>query len=98
MTQPAQRKAVNEYRRRLGERGLARFEVMAPERDRDLIRALARRLADDDAEALRAEIGRRVLGEARPRGGVLAALRRSPLVGAELRVTRDEATGRDVAL
>jgi hypothetical protein len=89
---------VNEYRRRLGERGLARFEVMAPERDRDLIRALARRLADDDAEALRAEIGRRVLGEARPRGGVLAALRRSPLVGAELRVTRDEATGRDVAL
>jgi hypothetical protein len=55
-----QKRALNNYRRRLGERGMARFEVLGRDTDRELIRALARRLAQDDLEAvrLRAEVHR----------------------------------------
>jgi hypothetical protein len=41
----SQKRAIQNYRARLGER-LARFEVLGRETDRDLIRALARRLAE----------------------------------------------------
>ncbi|MGQ3028142.1 MAG: hypothetical protein ACT7A5_32820 [Ferrovibrionaceae bacterium] len=85
-------------RARLGERGLTRFEVMGREADRHLIRMLARRLAEDgpDASRLRAVVAESLIGEPPGKGGILAALRRSPLVGADLDLTRPHQGGRDV--
>jgi hypothetical protein len=84
----------------LSERGLARFEVLGRDCDRNLIRTLARRLAEDDAEAseLRALVDRAIDGEPPLKGGVLAALRRSPLVGADLDLSRPREKGRKVEL
>jgi hypothetical protein len=96
----SQRRAVQNYRSRLGERGLARFEVLGRDADRDLIRSLARRLAEDSPEAskLRAIISRSVAGEPPRKGGILAALRRSPLVDADLNLTRPREEGRNVEI
>jgi len=93
-----QKRALSNYRRRLRERGLARFEVLGLDSDRGLLRSLAKRLAHDDAEAaqLRALVGRSLGGEAAGTGGVLAALRRSPLVGADLDLQRPREAGRKV--
>jgi hypothetical protein len=79
---------------------LARFEVLGLSTDRDLIRSLARRLADNSPEAaeLRTIVHRNVRGEPLKKGGVLAALRRSPLVGVELNLTRPRIDGRKVDL
>jgi len=96
----SQRNATQNYRSRLGERGLARFEVLGRADDRPLIRALARRLAEGGPEAarLRVEVGRELGGEPPTTGGILAALRRSPLVGADIDVTRERTAGRLVDL
>ena len=84
----SQKRAIRNYRSRLSERGLARFEVLGRDADRDLIRFLARRLAEDgpDASRLRAAVSQTIAGEPPKRGGILAALRRSPMVGAARRV------------
>jgi len=96
----SQRRAIRNYRSRLAERGLARFEVLGRDTDRDLIRSLARRLAEDSTQAsrLRLMVGRAVAGEPPAKGGILAALRRSPLVGADLDLVRPREEGRKVAL
>ena len=96
----AQKRAVQNYRSRLGERGLARFEVFGRDADRELIRSLARRLAEDTPEAseLRAVMSRSIAGEPPQPGGILAALRRSPLVGADLDLSRSREEGRKVDL
>jgi hypothetical protein len=100
MTNAAQKRAIQNYRSRLSERGLARFEVLGLDADRDLIRSLARRLADDgpDATRIRATVGRAIASEPPRKGGILDALRRSPLVGADLDVKRSRETGRKVSL
>ncbi len=66
--------------------------------DRDLIRSIARRLAEDTPEAseLRATINKAISGDPPRKGGILAALRRSPLVGANLDLTRPREEGRKV--
>jgi hypothetical protein len=96
----AQQRAIQNYRSRLGERGMARFEVLGREADRDLIRSLARRLADDTPEAseLRAAVRKSIAEEPPAKGGILAALRRSPLVGADLDLTRPREAGRKVEI
>jgi hypothetical protein len=96
----SQRRAIQNYRSRLSERGLARFEVLGLETDRDLIRTLARRLAEGGPEAsrLRDAVSHVVTGEPPRKGGILAALRRSPLVGADLDVSRPREEGRAVDL
>jgi hypothetical protein len=96
----SQKRAIQNYRSRLGERGLARFEVLGRDADRDLIRSLARRLAEDTPEAseLRATVSKSVAGEPPQKGGILAALRRSPLVGADLDLTRPREKGRKVEI
>jgi len=73
--------------------------VLGLDKDRDLIRALARRLADEGPEAasLRAQVLQAVGGESK-RGGILEALRRSPLVGADLDLTRSREEGRKIDL
>ena len=77
---------------------MARFEVLGRDTDRDLIRTIARTLAEDSAEAmeLRASVTRSMAGEPPRKGGILAALRRSPLVGADIVVTRAREGGREV--
>jgi hypothetical protein len=94
----AQNRAIRNYRRRLSKRGLARFEVLGREGDRELIRSLARRLAEDDPEAsrLRVSVSKSLAGEPRRKGGILAALRRSPQVGIDLNLARPREEGRDV--
>ena len=94
------RSAPSKNRSRLSERGLARFEVLGLDSDRDLIRSLARRLAEDGPEAsrLRASVCQTISGEPPKKGGILAALRRSPMVGADLDLTRPREEGRKVDL
>ena len=96
----SQKRAIQNYRSRLSERGLARFEVLGRDTDHDLIRSLARRLTEDSADAsrLRAMVGQAVSGEPPKKGGILAALRRSPLVGADLDFARPREEGRKVDL
>jgi hypothetical protein len=96
----SQKRAVRNYRSRLGKRGLARFEVLGLNADRDLIRSLARRLAERGPEAsrLRAAVSQSIAGEPPKRGGILAALRRSPLVGADLDLSRARDDGRKIEI
>lgn len=96
----SQKRALQNYRARLNERGLSRFEVLGRDSDRDLIRSLARRLAEDGAEAsrLRTAVSQSIAGEPPKKGGILAALRRSPLVGADLDMTRPREDGRKVEI
>lgn len=98
MTKSSQRRAIDSYRSRLAERGMARFEVIGRETDRELIRAVARRLAKDGPEAdrLRAAVSQTISGEPSRKGGIVKALLASPLVGSELDLTRPREEGRKV--
>ena len=98
--QSSQRRAVANHRRRLAERGITRFEVKGLDTDKKLIRTLATRLATDGVESarLRAEIVKTIGEDPSGKGGILAALRRSPLVGAELDVNRNRSEGRPIDL
>ncbi|MGV2981861.1 hypothetical protein ACERNI_16900 [Camelimonas sp. ID_303_24] len=100
MGNAAQKRALQNYRARLTQRGFTRFEVMALETDRELIRALARRLAEEGPEAdeVRAVMKTAVAGEPPKPGNILDALRRSPLVGADLDLARPREEGRKVDL
>jgi hypothetical protein len=100
MSTTPQKRAVNNYRKRLDKRGMARFEVLGLNGDRDLIRSLARRLAcsDPDSARIRATLRRSLSREPQEKGGILKALRRSPLVGADLDLTRPMTPGRKVDL
>jgi hypothetical protein len=96
----SQKRAIENYRSRLTERGLARFEVLGLAADRDLIRAVARRLAQDGPKAaqLRAAVSETIAGEAPRKGRILAALLRSPMVGADLDFSRAREVGRKTDL
>lgn len=100
MSNAAQRRALKNYRDRLIERGMARFEVVGLGADRSLIRSLARQLAENGPEAshLRTVVNQSIGASPPRKGGILAALRRSPLVGAELDVARAVTHGRAVDL
>jgi len=96
----SQKRAIQNYRSRLSERGLARFEVLGLDGDRALIRSLARRLAEEGPEAarIRAAVAQTISGEPPKKGGIVAALRRSPLVGAELDLIRPRVEERKIDL
>jgi len=100
MAQTSQRRAVANHRRRLAERGISRYEVRGLAKDKELVRKLAKRLAADDADAarLRTEVLKQVSDQQPRRGGIWAALRRSPLVGADLNLEREVVPPRDVDL
>lgn len=80
--------------------GLSRFEVRGRSSDRALIRSLARRLAEDSPEAMRIRdvVANTIASGLPPTGGILAALRRSPLVGADLDLSRPRVDERKTAL
>ena len=69
-------------------------------RPRLIAGGLARRLAENDPDAarIRAAVSQTITGEPPGKGGILAALRRSPLVGADLDLARSRDTGRKVDL
>ena len=96
----SQKRAIQNYRHRLKKRGMARFEVLGLNTDRDLIRSLARRLAEGGPEAtrLRTAVSQTIAGPPPRKGGILEALRRSPLVGADLDLRRSREEGRKVEL
>src|SRR6266436_66222 len=100
MVQASQKRAVANHRRRLVERGISRYEVRGLDKDKQLVRLLAKRLAVDDADAarLRAEMAKQVADQPPTRGGIWAALRRSPLVGADLNLEREVVPPRDIDL
>ena len=100
MSNPSQKRALKNYRKRLIERGMSRFEVLGLDADRELIRSLARRLAESgsDAARIRATVRRTISGEPPRKGGILDALRRSPLVGADLDLGHPVTHGRKVDL
>lgn len=100
MDTTSQKRAVRNYRSRLSQRGLARFEVIGLDSDRALIRTLARRLAENGPEVARLRDAVRGVVDkpASPKGGILAALRRSPLVGSGIEITKTRHPGRDVDL
>jgi hypothetical protein len=99
MGSTSQTRALKNYRKRLNQRGMARFEVLGLSTDRELIRSLARRLADNSPEAteIRASM-RRISRAPLKKGGILAALRRSPLVEADLDLARPRVEARKVDL
>jgi hypothetical protein len=79
---------------------MARFEVLGLDADRELIRSLARRLASasPDSALIRASVRLTISGQPLKKGGILNALRRSPLVGADLDLNRPLTPGRRVDL
>ncbi len=100
MAKSSQQRAIESYRRRLGAQGLARFEVLGRDVDREMIRAIARQLAANGpgAAELRRSVAASIAGAPPKTGGILAALRRSPLVGAGIAPSRPRLRGRKVDL
>ncbi len=100
MSNSAQKRAIKNYRSRLSKRGFVRFELQALETDRGLIRTLARKLTEEGPAAgqLRRTVQQAVSGEPPKTGSILSALRRSPLVGADLDLTRPREDGHKVDL
>jgi hypothetical protein len=96
----SQKRAIQNYRSRLGERGLARFEVLGLDGDRALIRSLARRLAEDNPESARIRdvVAKTISSEPPKKGGVIAALRSFPLEDAELDLERPRTPPREIDL
>lgn len=87
----AQYRAVVKNRRSMRARGLSRFEVRGLAGDKELVRSLAKRLAQADPEAqrLRTELVKAVASEGEGRGGVWRWLRASPLVGSGIDLERE---------
>ena len=100
MSKPSQQRAVANFRNRLAEKGLVRFEVTGRNSDRELVRALARRLAEGGPESdrLRAAVNQTIGGPPPTKGGILRALMASPLVGSELDLSRPREEGRKVEI
>jgi hypothetical protein len=100
MDNTSQRRALRSYRRRLEEKGMARYEVIGLDTDRNLIRSLAKRLAGETQEAarIRTVLSQIIEDPSSKKGGILEALRRSPLVGADLNLSRSGEIGRNVDL
>ena len=100
MSKASQKRAVRSYRKRLSVRGMSRFEVVAKKEDRDLIRSVAQRLSEstNDRVSIRAALQDVLSGNSQPKGGILRALRASPLVGEDLGIERPIVSGRDIVL
>lgn len=98
MSTTPQKRAFARHRKGVHQRRMARFEVLGLDADRELIRSLAKRLAgeDPDSTRIRVTLHRAIFGEPSKKGGILSALRRSPLVGANLDLSRPSTSGRQV--
>ena len=99
MSKSSQQRAIASFRKRLAEKGLIRFEVTGRTVDRELVRTVARRLAEGGpaSDRLRAAVKQNVDGNPPKKGGILAALLASPLIGSELDLTRLREEGRSIS-
>lgn len=79
---------------------MSRYEVRGLSRDKELIRYVARQLAAGDAAAdrLRKELADKTAAATQSGASILAALRRSPLVGTEWEIERPIEYGREIDL
>ncbi len=100
MAKSSQQQAIAKFRSRLATQGLVRFEVTGRNSDRELVRTVARRLAEGgpQADQLRAAVSNSVGAEPPKKGGILRALLASPLAGAELDLVRSRDEGREADL
>ena len=100
MSDTSQSLVVRNYQRRLAERGLVRFEVLGRTADRELIRPLAKRLTEksEEVDRLLSVVRRSLSGNPPRKGGILAALRQSPFVDADIIPPRPFEPGRKVDL
>jgi hypothetical protein len=100
MGSAAQTRAIKNYRNRLSKKGMARFEVLGLASDRELIRSLAQRLAENGLEAkeIRTAIHEKVRADTRKTGGILAMLKSAPAAAAELNLSRKLVAPRKVDL
>ena len=101
MSNNTSQRCVNKrYRERLAERGMAHFEVLGRKTDQELVRSVAKCVAEEgpEADCLRAVVSRFISGESPRKGGILQALRRSPLVGADVVPPRPFQNGRKADL
>jgi len=96
----AQYRAVMKNRRTMRARGLARYEVRGAEKDRDLIRALAKTLANDDdtAKKVRSAIEQALTAQGMTGRDIVEWLRASPLVGVDWYAGRPFDPGRKIDL
>jgi hypothetical protein len=100
VTSAAQKKAIQNHRKRLRSRGLSRFEVQGRTSDKQLLRDLARKLAEDSSEAanVRKTVESAFTDSSENKGGIWEALRRSPLVGAGVEFERLRGEPRELDL
>ena len=98
MSKSSQQRAIANFRKRLAEKGLVRFEVTGRDSDRELVRKVARRLAEGGhaSDRLRTAVRENVDAEPPQKGRILKALLASPLIGSELDLTRPREEGRKV--
>jgi hypothetical protein len=98
MSKSSQQRAIANFRNRLAEKGLVRFEVTGRNADRELVRTVARRLAEGGPESdrLRSVVNQTISGALPRKGGIVQALLASPLIGSELDLTRPREEGRKV--
>ncbi|MBV8186534.1 MAG: hypothetical protein JOY64_31505 [Alphaproteobacteria bacterium] len=98
MSKRSQQRAIANFRSRLAQKGLVRFEVTGRDSDRELVRTVARRLAEGGpaSDQLRATVREHIGGGPPKKGGILKALLASPLIGCELDLTRPREAGRKI--
>ncbi len=98
MSKSSQQRAIANFRNRLAEKGLVRFEVTGRDSDRELVRTVARRLAEGGPESdrLRSVVNQTISGGLPRKGSIVQALLASPLIGSELDLTRPREEGRKV--
>ena len=79
---------------------MSRFGVLGRDTDRDQIRSLASRLAEDgpQADRLRTIISNETNARAPTSSEIVHSLRNSPLVGADIVADRSYAYGREIEL
>ena len=100
MSGTAQKKAVQSHRERLAERGIVRFELKARQDDRDLLRGLAHKLAEEGPEAddLRRSMRESIRKRPGRKGGILATFLKSPFAGSDLDLSHPLDPGRAIDL
>jgi hypothetical protein len=97
MGSPAQNKALKTYRQKIE---LVRFEVMTPESDRNILREVAISLTKGgtNADKIRGSLKDALSDQSETKGSIYLALRRSPLVGSELKLKRSRSEGRKIKI
>ncbi|NTH12017.1 hypothetical protein G6L99_07785 [Agrobacterium rhizogenes] len=99
MSKSSQERALANFRNRLAEKGLVRFEVTGRDGDREIVRTFARRLAEGGPESDKLRAAVNESGAEPPmKGGIVRALLASPLIGSELDLSRPFEEGRKADL